>query len=86
VRDETAGALDRENAAAYITMLRRAAQIIGASKVVFVSHDEETWALADSVLLVRDGRIVQARIVDGRVEPVSPTEAEEVVFEEREAA
>jgi len=86
VRDETAG-LDETfggNITAYVTMLRRAAAIIGASKVLFVLHNAPSaWALADAVLLVDQGRIVQAQVVDGRVVPL---EAEEAVFEEREAA
>ena len=54
-------------------MLRRAAQIVGAGKVLFVSHARDTWALADARVLVRDGRIE----VEG---------AESLAFEEREAA
>ena len=84
VRDESAG-LDNtfeDNVAAYVTMLRRAAEIVGASKVIFILHNcPEAWAMADSVLLVRDGQVVEARVVNGQVEPI-----QEASFEERQAA
>ncbi len=55
VRDETGAALDSDNARAYVAMLRRAAQIVGASKVLFVSHNPETWSLADARIVVGAG-------------------------------
>lgn len=57
VRDETGSALDPENAAAYIAMLRRAAGKIGASRVLFVSHLPSAIELADAWIDVDDGRI-----------------------------
>jgi ABC-type lipoprotein export system ATPase subunit len=38
-------------------MLRRAAKIVGADKVLFISHDPATWDLADARIVVADGRI-----------------------------
>lgn len=57
VRDESGAALDASNAEAYVAMLRRAADIIGASKVLLVSHSEEVQQLADSRLHVANGRV-----------------------------
>lgn len=57
VRDETAGALSEENARAYVRMLRQAAKIAGASKVLFVSHTPSTWALADAMVHVAGAKI-----------------------------
>lgn len=56
-RDETAGALDPENAQAYVRMLRRAMVIGGFRNIVFVSHVPEVWGQADAVLHVEEGRI-----------------------------
>jgi exonuclease SbcC len=53
VRDESGAALDPENARVYVAMLRRAAQLVGADKVLFVSHDPAVQALADSRIEVR---------------------------------
>lgn len=47
IRDETGAALSAENGRAYIRMLRRAAQLIGADKVLYVSHSPELQELAD---------------------------------------
>jgi exonuclease SbcC len=57
VRDETAAALSPENGRAYVAMLRRAAELVGASKVVFVSHDPALQELADSRITVAGGRV-----------------------------
>lgn len=57
VRDETAGALDPENAMAYVQMLRRAREIAGAHQIVFVAHQEEVWQAADVQIFVDGGRI-----------------------------
>ncbi len=57
VRDETGAALDAKNARVYIEMLRRAAQQINARHVLFVSHDEQLWALADARLEVGGGTV-----------------------------
>lgn len=48
IRDESAGALSEANAPVWIAMLRRAADIIGADRVLFVNHDRQTWDLADA--------------------------------------
>ena len=57
IRDETGSALDEENAGAYISMLRRAAEIIGAAHVIFVSHLSSTWALADARIDISGGKV-----------------------------
>jgi exonuclease SbcC len=57
IRDETAAALDKEHGAAYVGMLRRAAEIIGAKHVYFVSHDSSMQDLADSRLVVSNGKV-----------------------------
>lgn len=55
VRDETGAALDGENGVAYVAMLRRAADIVGASRVIFVTHNRELHSLADANLHVEKG-------------------------------
>lgn len=55
VRDESGAALDASNGRAYIAMLRRAAEFIGADKVLFVSHSAELQELADARIHVADG-------------------------------
>jgi exonuclease SbcC len=57
VRDETGAALSPENSRAYVDMLRRAAAIVGADKVLLVSHNPDVWEMADSRIEVRDGGI-----------------------------
>lgn len=57
VRDESGAALDPTNARAYVAMLRRAAEIVGASHVLFVSHSPEVQELADARIEVRDGKV-----------------------------
>jgi exonuclease SbcC len=56
-RDETAGALDPENAQHYIEMLRRAMDLGGFEQCLFVAHSPEVWERADVRLMVADGRI-----------------------------
>lgn len=53
VRDESGAALDPANARAYVAMLRRAAQLIGAKHVLFVSHSPEVIEMADARIEVR---------------------------------
>jgi exonuclease SbcC len=48
VRDESGAALDPENARTYVAMLRRAAELVRADKVLFVSHSPEVVEMADS--------------------------------------
>lgn len=53
VRDETGAALDPENARAYVGMLRRAADFVGADRVLFVTHDRAVQELADARVQVQ---------------------------------
>jgi exonuclease SbcC len=55
--DEAAGALDPDNAMAYVSMLRRARELGAFRQVIFVSHSQEVWEAADARLFVADGRI-----------------------------
>lgn len=48
VRDESGAALDPANARTYVAMLRRAAELVRADKVLFVSHSPEVVEMADS--------------------------------------
>lgn len=48
VRDEAGAALDELRGRQWVAMLRQAAELIGASRVLFVSHDPGCRALADS--------------------------------------
>lgn len=57
VRDETGAALDAEKGRAYIAMLRRAADLVGAHRVLFVSHDEQLQEMADARVRVAGGRV-----------------------------
>jgi exonuclease SbcC len=57
IRDESGAALDTENTRAWIAMLRRAAEIVGADKVLYVSHSKEAQDLADARIVVEDGKV-----------------------------
>lgn len=57
VRDESGAALDPENAEVYVRMLRRAAALTGSDRVLFVSHSEAVQALADSRVVVENGKV-----------------------------
>lgn len=57
VRDESGASLDPENGRAYVRMLRQAAGLIGADKVLYVSHTPELQGLADARLVVADGTV-----------------------------
>jgi len=59
-RDETTGALDSENAAQYVTLLRRVQQIGGFERIIFISHNEDVKAMADAQVQVADGDFVVA--------------------------
>ena len=48
VRDESGAALDADKAVAYVAMLRRAAEMIGADRVLLVSHAPKVQALCDA--------------------------------------
>ena len=81
VRDETAGQLDPEHGPAYVAMLRRAAEIVRAAHVLFVSHTPALWKLADCRVLVRGGELA----VEGADE--AAIESPQLALEEaREAA
>lgn len=58
VRDESGAALDPENGRAYVAMLRRAADLLKADKVLYVSHTPELQALADATIEVKHGQAV----------------------------
>lgn len=57
-RDETVGALDAKNAKEYVRMLRRAMDIGGFHQVIFICHSPQVWELADRILQIRDGKVV----------------------------
>jgi exonuclease SbcC len=57
VRDESGAALDVVAARGYVSMLRRAAEFVGADRVLLVSHSPDVWDLCDARVEVRDGRI-----------------------------
>lgn len=57
IRDESGAALDPVNGRRYVSMLRRAAELVGASKVLFVSHSAELAEMADARIEVRDGHV-----------------------------
>lgn len=57
VRDESTAAFDETNGRAYVAMLRRAAEIVGASRVLFIAHDPQLQALADARLVVAGGKV-----------------------------
>lgn len=48
VRDESGAALDGAAARSYVSMLRRAAEIVDADRVLIVSHTPEVWAMCDA--------------------------------------
>lgn len=50
VRDESGAALDPANARVYVSMLRRAADYVGASHVLVVSHQPEIAELCDATI------------------------------------
>lgn len=60
IRDESGAALDAERARAYVAMLRRAADLIGADRVLLVSHSAEVQALCDGRIEIEDGRLTVA--------------------------
>jgi DNA repair protein SbcC/Rad50 len=56
-RDEVSGALDDENAPRYIAMLRKAAAMGAFKRVYFIAHQSRLRELADSRIMVCDGRV-----------------------------
>jgi exonuclease SbcC len=57
VDDEGDAALSVEYAPGYVLMLRRAAELMDASKVLFVTHRPDSWNMADSRLEISAGAI-----------------------------
>lgn len=62
-RDETAGQLDPDNAARYVTMLRKARVMAGAHQVLFIAQQPAVWESADAVLWCEGGKV---EVRDGR--------------------
>jgi len=56
-RDETTGALNKENTQRYIQMLRAVQRIGGFEQVLFISHDPDAYNLADAQLHVACGDV-----------------------------
>lgn len=57
VFDESAAAVSKKNAPAYMAMLRRAASTIDADKILIVTHAPWIETLADSVVRIKNRRI-----------------------------
>jgi exonuclease SbcC len=57
IRDESGAALDAETAPLYPRMLRTAARLAGAARVLFVTHDPTIPPLCDGVVRVAAGEI-----------------------------
>lgn len=57
IRDESGAALDPENGRRWISMLRRAVELVGADRLLFVTHTQELAELADARLVVADGTV-----------------------------
>jgi DNA repair exonuclease SbcCD ATPase subunit len=57
VRDETTGPLDEGIAPHYIEMLRKVADMVDASKVLFIAHNSALWDLADARVAVAAGQL-----------------------------
>lgn len=60
VRDESDAPLDEVNAKVFVEMLRRAADMVKASKVLVITHSREVLAAADSRIVIDGGRIEAA--------------------------
>jgi DNA repair protein SbcC/Rad50 len=54
-RDESAAALDPANARAWVAMMRRAVELTGADRLLFVSHSPEVVEMADAQIAVGEG-------------------------------
>lgn len=57
VRDEPTGSLDPESAAMYPPMLRRAMELGGFEKCIFISHQPDAYEQADVQVHVDDGQL-----------------------------
>lgn len=56
-RDETTGALTKENTQRYVQMLRKVQAIGGFHQILFISHDPDAYALADAQIRVAGGAV-----------------------------
>lgn len=56
-RDETTGALTKENTQRYVRMLRKVMALGGVRQILFISHDPDAYALADAQIRVADGTV-----------------------------
>lgn len=56
-RDETASALDPENASHYVAMLRKAMELGGFHQCIFVAHLPQVYEAADTRLMVGGGQV-----------------------------
>ena len=61
IRDESAAALDPGNARAWIAMMRRAVELTGADRLLFVSHSPEVVEMADAQIEVGAPVAMEAR-------------------------
>jgi DNA repair protein SbcC/Rad50 len=57
VRDESGAALDGDRARAYVAMLRRAAELIGARQVLLVTHSDAVKDLCDARIEIGDRKV-----------------------------
>ncbi|AKF08850.1 Methyltransferase type 11 [Sandaracinus amylolyticus] len=57
VRDESGAALDPDRSRSYVAMLRRAADQVGASRVLLVSHSPEVVDLCDARIEIAGGKV-----------------------------
>lgn len=62
VRDESGAALDAEKARAFVAMLRRAAGMVSAARVMLVTHASSVVAECDAALVVEGGAMRLANI------------------------
>lgn len=56
-RDETTGALSPENADRYVAMLRRAMELGGFERCLFVAHQRSVWEQADARVFIANGAV-----------------------------
>lgn len=72
--DEPTGNLDSQNSDAVLNMLKQLNQEFGQT-IIMITHNPEAAAFADSILHMRDGRILET---DSSGEPVEPQEEPDV--------
>jgi exonuclease SbcC len=61
IRDESAAALDPGNARAWVAMMRRAVELTGADRLLFVSHSPDVVEMADAQIEVGAPSATEAR-------------------------